>query len=594
MKKLISALPVAAFSLAACGGAQGTGTTAEKAFHYLDGYTDAEKTAIQADAKANAALRSSSALSSAAHRTVIGAMRQNLPEYDAASNTINQAFVGTAKYKELPANIQRIVKLFDEDKWEDVFNIRRNAYTYRGFLEAAAKYPSFCNEAASEGQFKDKDLDTVCKRELSSLFAHMTQEVGHDSLIVKTDGKGLVAPADRPTQMSAADHENGAGQGPVNVKMKRDGGAYVYPSAKNDLWKTGLHFTTEGTYVKGDSNWEGNWFGPYGDDTDGDGTPDNDSSLGANDINKLGKKYYAVYSTKWSNQLAGTDEAEWSWASKAYPNKEDATFLDGKTKNDIGLMKTKSYHGRGAKQLTWNFNYGELSYSLFDDFRLLENPDSILEFTSLSFTSALHFHMRISSNKPSMHEIVTGIWNPTDYDKTQVGTNLGFGAQILLTSAGECGTLAAPWLAKFDAAGAAEVNADAEGLGLPEAAENELVSAYNRKLYWSKFTEYFGATDADWYGSTEYTNDCNGVKANFWYPSYDSTNGTWSEPTDAQRAGLRNVFWRKEEGSNVCTLSYLEEAPFAVANRKDLEACNVSEDGISRKNFSYGPSDWSW
>ena len=50
-------------------------------------------------------------------------------------------------------------------------------YTYYNFLKAAAMWPGFCDESASS-----TDLDTLCKKELASMFAHFSQEVGeHDS-----------------------------------------------------------------------------------------------------------------------------------------------------------------------------------------------------------------------------------------------------------------------------------------------------------------------------------------------------------------------------------------------------------------------------
>jgi len=44
-------------------------------------------------------------------------------------------------------------------------------YTYKNFLMSVGKFPAFCNEG---------DLD-LCKRELSTFFAHTTHECGYES-----------------------------------------------------------------------------------------------------------------------------------------------------------------------------------------------------------------------------------------------------------------------------------------------------------------------------------------------------------------------------------------------------------------------------
>lgn len=84
-----------------------------------------------------------------------------------------------ANYANLEPNIQRIIRVMDEDVFEELFPVRRDVYSYRGFLEAAVKYPTFCAEKNDgDNDIKTKSLDEVCKRELASMFAHFAQEVG--------------------------------------------------------------------------------------------------------------------------------------------------------------------------------------------------------------------------------------------------------------------------------------------------------------------------------------------------------------------------------------------------------------------------------
>lgn len=37
----------------------------------------------------------------------------------------------------------------------------------------------------------------------------------------------------------------------------------------------------------------------------------------------------------------------------------------------------KRYYGRGPLQLTWNYNYGQVSRAIFGDNRLLNDPDMV-------------------------------------------------------------------------------------------------------------------------------------------------------------------------------------------------------------------------
>ena len=50
-------------------------------------------------------------------------------------------------------------------------------YSYEAFLQAVAQYPYFCNEFEPKKVFLS-DVKTACKRELSTLLAHMIYESG--------------------------------------------------------------------------------------------------------------------------------------------------------------------------------------------------------------------------------------------------------------------------------------------------------------------------------------------------------------------------------------------------------------------------------
>ena len=121
------------------------------------------------------------------------------------------------------------------------------------------------------------------------------------------------------------------------------------------------------------------------------------------------------------------------------------------------------YYGRGAKQLSYNYNYGSFSDTMFGDVDvLLTNPERVAQEGWLAISSAFWFYMTPQSPKPSMHEVVTGFWVPNSYD-LQAGISQGFGATINIINGGiECG------------------------------GSQEIAQARNRIAYYKEFTNYLG------------------------------------------------------------------------------------------------------
>ena len=98
----------------------------------------------------------------------------------------------------------------------------------------------------------------------------------------------------------------------------------------------------------------------------------------------------------------------------------------------------QSYHGRGAIQLSFNYNYGQFSASMFGDIRiLLDDPDQVKD-TWLNFASAIWFYSTPQPPKPSMLGTVVGDWTPTK-EEEQKGLRLGFGLTTNILNGGiEC------------------------------------------------------------------------------------------------------------------------------------------------------------
>lgn len=97
----------------------------------------------------------------------------------------------------------------------------------------------------------------------------------------------------------------------------------------------------------------------------------------------------------------------------------------------------KRYHGRGAMQLSWNYNYGAAGAALGED--LLKQPERVSTAPYLAFATALWFWMTPQAPKPSAHDVVTGAFKPTARDAA-LGRTPGFGLTTNIINGGiECG-----------------------------------------------------------------------------------------------------------------------------------------------------------
>jgi basic endochitinase B len=121
------------------------------------------------------------------------------------------------------------------------------------------------------------------------------------------------------------------------------------------------------------------------------------------------------------------------------PNNQPLAYTDTSKKN-YPPVAGKLYYGRGPKQLSWNYNYGQFSEAWFGTKdSLLLHPEWLIKDPVLSFASAIWFWMTPQHPKPSCHDIITGKWEPTQ-DDIQNGRLPGFGATVNVINGGvECG-----------------------------------------------------------------------------------------------------------------------------------------------------------
>lgn len=153
------------------------------------------------------------------------------------------------------------------------------------------------------------------------------------------------------------------------------------------------------------------------------------------------KKEFATIFAHWWQETAGLSLDSETGCGQVgqdcqYVQKEDYFYDERVSPTD----PDHQYFGRGPKQLSYNSNYGAFSWDYFNDMRFLENPYLLLadEYKDVVFMSAFWFYMTPISQKPSMHEMVTGIWQP---NATDTANNIapGFGATTNIINGGiEC------------------------------------------------------------------------------------------------------------------------------------------------------------
>lgn len=230
-----------------------------------------------------------------------------------------------------PDNVRRVESLVSAAQFEFIFPMRAPQYTYRGFLQAFAKFPAIC------ASYPDgRDATAICRKTLATMVAHFAQETGgHD----------------------------------VHSAIPQ--------------WRQALVHVRE--------------MGWREDSADG---------------------------------YAGECNPA-TWQGKTWPC---GVFEAGPNAG-----RFKSYFGRGAKQLSYNYNYGPFSDAIFGNVRtLLDHPEQVAD-TWLNLASATFFYMYPQPPKPSMLQVIDGSWQPNARDISN-GLLPGFGVTTQIINGGvECG-----------------------------------------------------------------------------------------------------------------------------------------------------------
>lgn len=100
----------------------------------------------------------------------------------------------------------------------------------------------------------------------------------------------------------------------------------------------------------------------------------------------------------------------------------------------------QGYFGRGAKQLSYHFNYGPFSEVMFDgDATVLLNNPALVADSWLNLASAIWFFLTPQAPKPAMLHVIDRTWKPSQRE-IDAGIGYGFGTTINIINGGiECG-----------------------------------------------------------------------------------------------------------------------------------------------------------
>lgn len=140
---------------------------------------------------------------------------------------------------------------------------------------------------------------------------------------------------------------------------------------------------------------------------------------------------------EWQQALVHVREMGWSEGQTGYTT--------GCGQNDWQNKKWpcavgQGYFGRGAKQLSYHFNYGAFSEVMFDgDATVLLNNPGLVADSWLNLASAIWFFLTPQAPKPAMLHVIDRTWTPSQRE-IDAGIGYGFGTTINIINGGiECG-----------------------------------------------------------------------------------------------------------------------------------------------------------
>ncbi|KAJ1260826.1 hypothetical protein BS78_10G262100 [Paspalum vaginatum] len=153
------------------------------------------------------------------------------------------------------------------------------------------------------------------------------------------------------------------------------------------------------------------------------------------------KRELAAFLAQTSHETTGGWETApdgpfaWGYCFKEEVNGTE--YCDPISANQWPCAAGEKYYGRGPFQITWNYNYGQAGADLGLD--LLADPDLVASDAVVSFETAIWYWMTPTSDKPSCHDGMTGLWTPSA-DDLAAGRLPGYGITTnIINGENECG-----------------------------------------------------------------------------------------------------------------------------------------------------------
>ncbi|BCL71381.1 glycoside hydrolase family 19 protein [Vibrio nigripulchritudo] len=140
---------------------------------------------------------------------------------------------------------------------------------------------------------------------------------------------------------------------------------------------------------------------------------------------------------KWQQALFHVREMGWAEGQEGYTT---GCGSDDWQNRRWPCEPGQGYFGRGAKQLSYHFNYGAFSEVMFDGDAtvLLKNPALVAD-SWLNMASAIWFFLTPQAPKPAMLHVIDRTWKPSQRE-IEAGIGYGFGTTINVINGGiECG-----------------------------------------------------------------------------------------------------------------------------------------------------------
>lgn len=140
---------------------------------------------------------------------------------------------------------------------------------------------------------------------------------------------------------------------------------------------------------------------------------------------------------EWQQALVHVREMGWSEGQAGYTT---GCGQDDWQNKRWPCAAGEGYFGRGAKQLSYHFNYGAFSEVMFDgDATVLLNNPGLVADSWLNLASAIWFFLTPQAPKPAMLHVIDRTWEPSQRE-LDAGIGYGFGTTINIINGGiECG-----------------------------------------------------------------------------------------------------------------------------------------------------------